>query len=252
MIVIPMAGLSSRFFKAGYTSPKYMLEVHGKTLFHYTVSSFETLFETERFVFIVRDSLNSVEFIKSEISKLGIKQYHVCVLSHETRGQAETVYEGIKEINKTIIFDPYESLTIFNIDTIRRNFYYPDKSLVEDGYLEVFDGEGNNWSFVKPENSLSTLVVKTTEKDPISSLCCTGLYYFTNIKDYLFAFENYLKLPEDEWEKGELYVAPLYNILIRENKKIHYHKIDKADVVFAGIPEEYVALKKVNNIFESK
>ncbi|EII5689729.1 capsular biosynthesis protein, partial [Vibrio parahaemolyticus] len=26
MIVIPMAGMSSRFFKAGYDKPKYMLE----------------------------------------------------------------------------------------------------------------------------------------------------------------------------------------------------------------------------------
>lgn len=31
MIVIPMAGMSSRFFKAGYTQPKYMLEAHGQT-----------------------------------------------------------------------------------------------------------------------------------------------------------------------------------------------------------------------------
>ncbi|EGR2739468.1 capsular biosynthesis protein, partial [Vibrio parahaemolyticus] len=29
MIVIPMAGMSSRFFKAGYDKPKYMLEATG-------------------------------------------------------------------------------------------------------------------------------------------------------------------------------------------------------------------------------
>ncbi|ECR5117115.1 capsular biosynthesis protein, partial [Salmonella enterica] len=33
MIIIPMAGLSSRFFKAGYTKPKYELKAHDKTLF---------------------------------------------------------------------------------------------------------------------------------------------------------------------------------------------------------------------------
>ncbi|EOA0230274.1 capsular biosynthesis protein, partial [Escherichia coli] len=36
MIVIPMAGLSSRFKKAGYVKPKYMLEAHGKTLFSHS------------------------------------------------------------------------------------------------------------------------------------------------------------------------------------------------------------------------
>ena len=29
MIVIPMAGRSQRFFDAGYTAPKYMLDLHG-------------------------------------------------------------------------------------------------------------------------------------------------------------------------------------------------------------------------------
>ncbi|EKO3985769.1 capsular biosynthesis protein, partial [Vibrio fluvialis] len=41
MIMIPMAGMSSRFFKAGYSKPKYMLEAKGKTLFEHSVLSFE-------------------------------------------------------------------------------------------------------------------------------------------------------------------------------------------------------------------
>ena len=32
-VVITMAGLGSRFRKAGYKVPKYMIEAHGKTLF---------------------------------------------------------------------------------------------------------------------------------------------------------------------------------------------------------------------------
>lgn len=33
MFIIPMAGLSSRFFKAGYTKPKYQLDLNGETVF---------------------------------------------------------------------------------------------------------------------------------------------------------------------------------------------------------------------------
>ncbi|TOH10549.1 capsular biosynthesis protein, partial [Vibrio parahaemolyticus] len=44
MIVIPMAGMSSRFFKAGYKLPKYMLEAHGKSLFEHSLRSFESYF----------------------------------------------------------------------------------------------------------------------------------------------------------------------------------------------------------------
>ena len=38
-IVITMAGLGSRFKKAGYTVPKYMIEAHGKTLFEWSMES---------------------------------------------------------------------------------------------------------------------------------------------------------------------------------------------------------------------
>ena len=40
MIVIPMAGLSQPFTRAGYDRPKYMLEAHGRTLFDQAVLSF--------------------------------------------------------------------------------------------------------------------------------------------------------------------------------------------------------------------
>ena len=40
MIVIPMAGLSSRFTKAGYTKPKYMLPLAGKSVFAHSIESF--------------------------------------------------------------------------------------------------------------------------------------------------------------------------------------------------------------------
>lgn len=249
MIVIPMAGLSSRFLKAGYSSPKYMLKAHGKTLFHHTVSSFEPFFGNKVFVFIVRDLLNTKEFVEFEAKNLGIKKYHICILPSETRGQAETVYEGIKLLSKSIKIDMEDSLTIFNIDTIRRNFHYPENDSIEDGYLEVFDGKGNNWSFVKPANTNSTRVLKTTEKDPISSLCCTGLYYFSKVSDYFKSFESYIKLPRDEWEKGELYVAPLYNVLIQQGKKIHYHEILSSDVIFSGVPEEYIEFCNKGNSF---
>ncbi|TOM80696.1 capsular biosynthesis protein, partial [Vibrio parahaemolyticus] len=59
MIIIPMAGMSSRFFKAGYDKPKYMLEAHGKTLFEHSVESFEALFLDTKFLFIVKDVYNT-------------------------------------------------------------------------------------------------------------------------------------------------------------------------------------------------
>ncbi|ELV8675312.1 capsular biosynthesis protein, partial [Vibrio vulnificus] len=156
----------------------------------------------------------------------------VC-LDVETKGQAETVFLGLDGI------DDNESLTIFNIDTFRPEFSYPGLSSKEDGYLEVFQGSGDNWSFVLPENEESTLLVETAEKRPISDLCCTGLYYFNKVSDFKLSYNDYLNKPKELWEKGELYVAPLYNFLIKNGKSIHYHKIERDEVIFCGTPDEY-------------
>ncbi|UJZ94016.1 glycosyltransferase family 2 protein [Photobacterium damselae subsp. damselae] len=246
MIIIPMAGLSSRFFKAGYKKPKYMLDAHGISLFDHAVNSFKAYFKTETFLFIVRDVYGTVEFVKQRVNALGITSFNVVVLQEETRGQAETVYLGLKQLN----LNNNDSMTVFNIDTFRPDFQYPNLTLLGDGYLEVFQGSGDNWSFAKPKNNETTEVVETAEKRAISDLCCTGLYHFAHNKDFIEAFDFYTQLPPEMWDKGELYIAPMYNHLIKENKSIHYHLIEREEVIFCGVPSEYDDFKTLQ--FSSK
>jgi len=238
MIVIPMAGLSSRFFKAGYEQPKYMLEAHAESLFDHSVKSFQKYFDTRKFVFIIRDVYDTPTFVQQRVMALGIKDYDIVILNEETRGQAETVTLGLADYRNSI-----DAVTIFNIDTFRPDFVYPSLDDLGDGYLEVFRGTGDNWSFVRPVNNSSTEINLTTEKNPISDFCCTGLYHFKNIQDYFSAYDYYISLPKEQWEKGELYVAPLYNYLINRDKNIHYHEIPRDDVIFCGTPDEYLEFK---------
>lgn len=240
MIVIPMAGLSSRFFKAGYSQPKYMLEAHGNSLFRHSVESFKAYFETETFLFIIRDVYNTYDFVTSEIVSMGIKSYQIFVLENETRGQAETVYLALESL------DSHDSITIFNIDTFRPNFQYPANLDQFDGYLEVFEGSGDNWSFIKVAQDDTNKVILTTEKNPVSNLCCTGLYYFADMQKFKSIFLEYANRPQSEWEKAELYVAPLYNLLINQDAYISYDLIDSNDVIFCGVPQEYIDFKNSN------
>lgn len=238
MIIIPMAGLSSRFFKAGYTQPKYMLEAKGATLFDHALNSFRAYFQSETFVFIVRNVYDTPAFVKKRATALGILSFHIVALEEETRGQAETVYLGLQGLP---VDD--QPITVFNIDTFRPGFIYPDLTQLGAGYLEVFQGSGDNWSFAKPRSSDSTEVIETAEKRAISDLCCTGLYHFAQCSDFMTAYEHYLNLPQSQWEKGELYIAPLYNHLIQQGKTIHYHLIARDDVIFCGVPCEYDAFR---------
>lgn len=228
-----MAGLSSRFTNAGYVLPKYMLYVKNRSLFNLAVSSFEKYFDTCRFVFIARDVFDTRTFIEKECELIGVKDFSIVILPQPTRGQAETVLEGITRAGVA----EEEPILIFNIDTFRPGFTFPEDMNGWDGYLEVFVGSGKNWSYAKTESDDSTLVVETAEKVEISRYCSTGLYYFSSASSFMNAYTENLEHPMDG--KAELYVAPLYNHLIKAGKKIHIHVIDREDVIFSGVPAEY-------------
>ena len=235
MFVIPMAGLSSRFFKAGYTVPKYQLTIDDKTVFARSLLSFSHYFDSELFVIILRDVYDTKAFVEQQLKQLGIKRYLIRVIENETQGQAHTVYLGINEPD---IADD-EPVYIFNIDTFRYHYRKPNFVNTCDGYLEVFEGEGEHWSFI--EINEQDRVVRTTEKERISNLCSDGLYYFATKKLFCDLFEY--AQTHDLSIKGELYIAPLYNLLIKQECDIRYVTIKANDIDFCGTPAEYEYLK---------
>lgn len=238
LIVIPMAGLSQRFIQSGYKQPKYMLSLWEQSVFYYAVNSFKNYFNTHKILFICRDICDTKSFIDKECHKLMLTYYEIIVLEKETMGQAHTVLLGLE---KAKVKDT-ESLLIFNIDTFRPNFYLPEIFDYNEihGYLEVLHAEGNHWSFVLPDKD-SNKVLKTSEKERISPLCSSGLYYFKNAKDFCNALN--LSMNNKETTKGEYYIAPLYNTLIEWGMDIRFFLINPNEVVFCGTPTDYLRLK---------
>jgi len=233
MIVIPMAGRSQRFLDAGYDRPKHMLPLQGRSVFAHAVGSFEA--EFARTPFLIVAAAEAVRFVRAECAALGLDDVAVVALDGPTAGQAETVELGLSGASVA----PGTPITIFNIDTFRPGFRFPGGALEGlDGWLEVFRGEGANWSYVKPAPGPEPIALETAEKRPISDLCCTGLYHFARAGDFTEALAAERAAPQ----APELYVAPLYNHLIRRGGRIGYSLIGRDEVVFCGTPAEYEAL----------
>jgi hypothetical protein len=231
VIVIPMAGRSQRFYDAGYDRPKFMLELAGRSVFAHAVASFEAAYAATPFLFIA--AAEAAPFVRAEARALGIADFEVASLAAPTAGQAETVERGVEAVGWS------GPLTIFNIDTFRPGFAFPPEPLASaDGWLEVFRGEGANWSYVKPAPSLEPWALETAEKKPISDLCCTGLYHFARTAEFLEALAAERAAPQ----AAELYVAPLYNHLIARGRRVGWRLIEAHEVVFCGTPAEYRAL----------
>ena len=234
MFVIPMTGLSSRFFKAGYDIPKYQLTINDAIVFDLAMKSFKAYFATDLFVVIVRDVYENPNFVETRLQKLGIKNYLIHTLKSETQGQAETVALGID--NSQI--DADEPIYIFNIDTFRYDFIKPEIADKVDGYLEVFEGEGEHWSFIAIDEQDN--VIKTTEKQRISNLCSDGLYFFKSKDLYLSLFRQAKQ--RNLTVKDEYYIAPIYNLLIEQGGRVGFVKITHEQIDFCGTPDEYQAL----------
>lgn len=234
MIVIPMAGLSSRFFKAGFDLPKYQLTINDEFVFDLALKSFERYFASELFVIVLRNAFDAKAFVESRLTALGIKNYLIKALDFETQGQAETVLLGID--NPKI--DDDEPLFIFNIDTFRYDFTKPDFLPDCSGYLEVFKGDGDHWSFIEVDDNDN--VIRTTEKQRISNLCSDGLYYFASKRLYIDLLIE--AKAQNLLVNNELYIAPIYNLLIEQGKSVRYHCITYDEIDFCGTPDEYHAL----------
>ncbi len=229
-IVMPMAGHGKRFKDAGISKPKFMIEVENKTLFEWSLDSLP-LEISRKIIFICLEEhekeFNVSKFIKNIMKDRYPKvNYELVYIEKTTRGQVETVLHAKQ------LIDSENTLIIYNIDTHFISTRLKSKILTLknqniDGVLGCFTSDDENLSFVE-------LNEKGFEKEKISSLASTGLYVFSNGKQFIETAETMIK--NDILIKDEFFVSEIYNILLKSGKKF---VIDIAEeFVPFGTPED--------------
>lgn len=229
-IVITMAGLGSRFRAAGYNVPKYMIEANGKTLFEWSmISLLGYVDDNSEFYFIVRKEDESEDFISKMCKKLGFTRFKVIELDYMTDGQATTAMLAEPFWNKE------KSLMIYNIDTYVEAYEMKSEDIRGDGFIPCFNAEGDHWSFVRLDDTGKAVEVR--EKKRISDNCTLGAYYFSTAGLYEALYKEYYS-GNQNLEKGEKYVAPLYNYMISKGMDVYISNVDALKVHVLGTPEE--------------
>ena len=77
-IAITMAGMGSRFTRAGYDRPKYEIMANGISLFDWSMYSLEAFRQAGwTFYFIARSGLDAPEFIRHRAKALGKARYEI-------------------------------------------------------------------------------------------------------------------------------------------------------------------------------
>lgn len=230
-VLITMAGLGSRFTDAGYSVPKYRIKAHGTSLFEWSMRSMQNFFD-QPFVFACLDSEDE-KWIENEAKHLGINEVIVSKRKRLSQGQAETAYDAIK------CGATHAPLWIFNIDTyVREDAMSPNDIGSAGGCVHVFPSDASNMSFVSYNQAGK--VEEVVEKKVISQWATVGLYGFSSSALFCEFYERAYVNGQVAMVGGERYVAPIYNLMIKENIPVVAPKLMPNDVSVLGTPIQVI------------
>jgi len=230
LVVITMAGLGSRFRAAGYTLPKYRVEAHGRTLFAWSLLSLREITAAgAEVVFVALAADQSGPFLAEQSARLGIRSQRLVELDALTDGQATSALRGMadSEADRPVV--------IYNIDTLVEPPAFHPRHLRGAGWIPCFAGAGDAWSFVRADPDGRVLEVR--EKQRISPHATLGLYAFGSVGLYRSAYAEFYANPAN-LERGERYVAPMYNLLVSGGAEVWMTEVDSALVHPLGTPGE--------------
>jgi dTDP-glucose pyrophosphorylase len=226
-VVITMAGRGSRFKRAGIETPKYVIEIDGRTMFEYALGSLADLVD-DRFVFVTRADHGVDDVVAEHCERAGIDDHATVSVQSVTDGQASTAL-----VADDLVPDD-DTVAIYNIDTYVEADQLQREGLGTGHCIPVFRPSGDRWSFV--ERDADGAVRRVTEKERVSELATVGFYQFRSWRRFRSAYHEDAKAVKAEY--GETYIAPLYNQLLDAGEHIDILELDTDTVHVLGTPED--------------
>lgn len=230
-IVVPMAGLGSRFREAGYAFPKPLIDIKGKTMIEVVVSSLRPACE-HKFIFICQRE-HYEKFDLYNIFKNATKnKFEVVQINGQTEGAACTVLTAAQYINNK------NDLLIANSDQFIEEdideFIKEGRRSGKDGLIMTFEASHPKWSYARVD--AKGQVIETAEKRVISKHATVGIYYFRKGSDFVQAAQSMIH--KNIRYNNEFYVCPTYNEMILSKKKIYIKDIVPKKMHGLGTPED--------------
>lgn len=226
-IVIPMAGRGSRFADAGYVNPKPLIDIYGHPMIEYVTKNITPECE-HRFIYICQEEHLEKYNLDTELRRMS-SNCEIVTIDHITEGAACTVLLAEKYI------DSYDSLMIANsdqyVDTDINEYF--NKLGENDGLIMTMPADDPKWSFIKFDDKGYVQMVR--EKEVISNEATVGIYNYKHGSDFVrYAHQM---IDKNIRVNNEFYVAPVYNEMIEDGKKIVFHNVGK-NMYGLGTPDD--------------
>lgn len=237
-IIIPMAGLGSRFLVKGFSLPKPLIDINGVPMIIKSITSLGV--ENANYLFVITKN-NHSEFIRTEISKLVDAKF--IEINYLTEGPACSALLFEEQINND------QELIIANCDQIME--WNPELFLLN---VRQFDGAVVTYHETTEKNSYAKInsngyVIGIKEKQVVSNISLNGIHYWKKGSYFVNSAKRMIEL-DDRAPNGEFYVGPSYNYMIQEGFKVGIYHIPNQMHHAVGTPEDlqkYISYEKNKN-----
>lgn len=235
-LLIPIAGKGQRFVDENYIMPKQLIMVKGTQMIDKSLQCINK--EDCNLIFAVRKDHISNYSIDEILKKRFGEDIKIVVIDRITDGSVSTCLLAEKYINNNL------PLFIYTLDVFFQPVFDPGTVNFKDGLILTFKSNSPYYSYA--EVGKNEYVTRTAEKEAISEHASVGIYGFKKGKDFVKYAKQMIK--KNIRTNGEFYICPLYNLLIKDKKKISVYDVNKMHVM--GTPKELKFFEKIasNNI----
>jgi RpiB/LacA/LacB family sugar-phosphate isomerase len=225
-LLLPIAGKAQRFIDAGYTMPKPLILARNKHVIDWALESIDT--SDCNLIFLVRvDHIYNFSIDKILKQKFG-DDITILKVNTVTRGALETCTLAREHIDNEL------PLIIYTPDVHFGPTFNPNSiSTDSDGFLLTFTANSPDHSY--SEYGQDGMVTNVVEKEVISKEANVGLYHFGTGKMFLEYADEVIK--NNMLVKNEFYIAPMYNLMIRDGLKVTAANTEKMHVL--GTPHQF-------------
>lgn len=221
-VLIPMAGLGSRFVEKGYSLPKPLIKIFGKPMIQLVV---ESLGIDGNYIFLVQKD-HRVKYHLDDVLDEIVPGCKIVEVDGLTDGAARTTLYAKDLINNDT------PLLIANSDqVIVWSGIEFTATLASTDAVALFKANESKWSYSKIEDGF---IVEIAEKKVISDNANVGIYGWQKGSDYVKYAEQ--MIAKDIKTNNEFYIAPVYNEAIANGNKVVPFFVEEMHGV--GTPED--------------
>ena len=229
IIVIPLGGFGRRFRECGYTRPKALVNVFGRSIIWHLISNLNINHHHTVIIPYNKEykPYNFESLLRKNFPDINFK---FIVLEQDSRGAAESIRIALSRISKTLLNSP-----VLCLDS--DNFYTYDIIKEWNGENKIFTfsdlGDSPIYSYVKL-NSENDTILEIREKDKISQSACCGAYGFNSAKVLLDYIQKIITA--DKRVKGEYYTSVVISEMINEGINFKNSEVEKGKYICLGTP----------------